>query len=609
MTKARRCWVTPASKGAATPANDVLGAPDTVQFLVGASGGADGIKEFGFNATLTAAANTLRVTDGTADGAAVSYAIEGGDLVARVADATSPLNGQEVLRVGASAGGLYTVIQSLPLFHSGQDEINDIDFKIVAKVTDNDGDAVETTVTVKVDDDSPVAGPDLRKLVAPIVLDESAAGVDPDGVNNAPAGRSSWTVNYAANFVEPQFGADGKAESGSVSYALQLTGTDVPSGIYALSAGGTGQGTQIVLNQAGNTITGSADGQDYFTITVDPTDGDVTFTQLKNVWHANTGSDDDASTLTLLTADLLTLVQTVKDGDGDTDSAAINLGQNVFQIEDDGPTANNDTDTVTEGFIQPATGNVITGKDGGLGVDENGEDGVIDTAGTDGLNSIEWQGAVGTTVAGKYGTLHIDGNGNYKYELNESDPDLNDLDTGEFDYEQFNYTIKDGDGDTASANLKIKINGLTEDKTPINYNDAAAGDEPGQDKNNVMIIFDHSGSMDADADGVPGGATRLQLARAAVEALLNKFDLLGDVKVKMVIFADDATAMTFWGTVTEALAFLDNPAIHNPLGVPDQLFRRARGSRDRPDHEHHRNADGTGREDQRLLPVGRYSDG
>ena len=38
-------------------------------------------------------------------------------------------------------------------------------------------------------------------------------------------------------------------------------------------------------------------------------------------------------------ANLLTLVQTVTDADGDVDTAAINLGTGVFQIEDDGPDA------------------------------------------------------------------------------------------------------------------------------------------------------------------------------------------------------------------------------------------------------------------------------
>ena len=35
----------------------------------------------------------------------------------------------------------------------------------------------------------------------------------------------------------------------------------------------------------------------------------------------------------------MTLVQTVTDADGDVDTAAINLGTGVFQIEDDGPDA------------------------------------------------------------------------------------------------------------------------------------------------------------------------------------------------------------------------------------------------------------------------------
>ena len=49
------------------------------------------------------------------------------------------------------------------------------------------------------------------------------------------------------------------------------------SGLFALDATDTetvidpiGQGAQIVLNQSGNTITGSAGGTNYFTIQIDP---------------------------------------------------------------------------------------------------------------------------------------------------------------------------------------------------------------------------------------------------------------------------------------------------------------------------------------------------
>ena len=78
---------------------------------------------------------------------------------------------------------------------------------------------------------------------------------------------------------------------------------------------------------------------EYFRISIDPATGVVTFSQSTNVWHANTLSDDDTSTLTLANAADLQVVQTVTDADGDKDTAAINLGAGVFQIEDDGPNA------------------------------------------------------------------------------------------------------------------------------------------------------------------------------------------------------------------------------------------------------------------------------
>ena len=104
---------------------------------------------------------------------------------------------------------------------------------------------------------------------------------------------------------------------------------------------GIGQGAQIVLNQSGNVITGSIGAITYFTIKINPATGVVTFTDntANNLWHSNTGNPDDPQTLTLANANLLQLVQTVTDADGDSDTAAINLGTGVFTIQDDGPDA------------------------------------------------------------------------------------------------------------------------------------------------------------------------------------------------------------------------------------------------------------------------------
>ena len=167
------------------------------------------------------------------------------------------------------------------------------------------------------------------------MLDESRPlGTDTDG-DNDPAGLATTTVSFAGNFAAADYGADGP---GSTVYSLSLIGTGVPSGLYALGADGA-QGAQILLNQSGNVITGSIGSTIYFTITVNPANGEITFAQTNNVWHADTTSDDDTSTLTLSNANLLQLVQTVTDADNDFDTAAINLGTGVFKIEDDGPKA------------------------------------------------------------------------------------------------------------------------------------------------------------------------------------------------------------------------------------------------------------------------------
>ena len=63
----------------------------------------------------------------------------------------------------------------------------------------------------------------------------------------------------------------------------------------------------------------------------------MTFTQLANIWHADTSNPDDPATLTLANANLLQLVQTMTDADGDSVTAALDLGAGVFTIQDDGP--------------------------------------------------------------------------------------------------------------------------------------------------------------------------------------------------------------------------------------------------------------------------------
>ena len=86
------------------------------------------------------------------------------------------------------------------------------------------------------------------------------------------------TANFADNFAAvTDFGTDGP---GSTSLFAGADRPNVASGLFALDAtdttagdsDGIGQGAQILLNQFGNVITGSAGGTNYFTITHQPGD-------------------------------------------------------------------------------------------------------------------------------------------------------------------------------------------------------------------------------------------------------------------------------------------------------------------------------------------------
>ncbi len=263
-------------------------------------------------------------------------------------DIVGTANGDEYIRISVDAAGVVTFSQSKNVWHAVTNDDDDTStltltlenanlLQLVQTVTDADGDVAAASINLgagvfQIEDDGPNA---IALEVAPdtFVLDETRPlGSETDG-DSDPAGLATVTANFADNFASVGvYGTDGP---GTTTYALTLAGADVNSGLFALGVNEV-PGTQIVLNKVGNDIVGTANGDEYIRISVDAS-GVVTFSQSKNVWHAVTTDDDDTSTLTLENANLLQLVQTVTDADGDVDTASINLGTGVFQIEDDGP--------------------------------------------------------------------------------------------------------------------------------------------------------------------------------------------------------------------------------------------------------------------------------
>jgi hypothetical protein len=220
---------------------------------------------------------------------------------------------------------------------------------VTITATDGDGDqvtsdAVDIGEHVTFEDDGPTAGTP-SGTPPTITLDESPVPTDGDGIVSAHA-------NFATLFGTALAGADGAA--GDPGYTLLLTpdseGGSVGSGLFALDAtdtdpgtemgsdgDGFGQGDEIMLVQVDeHTIEGRIGATTYFTISVDA-DGEVTFSQQQNIWHGDPSNPDDAETL-ITNGGTLELVQTVTDGDGDTDTASVDIS-GAFVIEDDGPTA------------------------------------------------------------------------------------------------------------------------------------------------------------------------------------------------------------------------------------------------------------------------------
>ncbi|MBB4369438.1 hypothetical protein GGD63_002226, partial [Bradyrhizobium sp. cir1] len=289
--------------------------------------------------------------------------LENGVVVGREGkDAATAASGPQDFTVSVDAGGKLT-LTDLRSVHEGTGENGDVSegthvpaglISLTATVTDNSNQSTSASVDVgphlTLQDDGPVPST-VTGATDTLVLDESALGTDTVG-GASPVGLATFTAKFGDNFSGGSYGADG---AGSTVFKLVLTGSNVASGLYALDPADVdpahpGQGAQIVLNLSGDTISGTANGVTYFTITVNETTGDVTFTQLQNLWHPNTGDSDDAATLTT-SAGVLQIVQTITDADGDHVSTPIDLGTGVFAIQDDGPTAGHLSDVFRDTLI------------------------------------------------------------------------------------------------------------------------------------------------------------------------------------------------------------------------------------------------------------------
>jgi T1SS-143 domain-containing protein len=454
---------------------------------------------------------------------------EGDLVVGRVG--AGPDAGKVVFAVGISADGKLEVAQYAPVQHdntNNHDDSTDLinsALKIKLTVTDYDGDVATDTVDagdlVKFYDD----GPSVESWKNDKVWVEDD-DLPPFGIDGGPGddGAPSNTMGT----LDHNYGTDGAGTT-------LLTSANLPGGM----------GFTQALSDGGKTLTIKQNGVDVIRVTLaDDTSGNYTVTQLAPVMHPDQNNNFENNVE-------FTINYEVTDGDGDTADGSFKVN-----VDDDSVDADYDgTLTVAELGVAQIGTNLLANDE--IGADQPGKVTQVKLGNT--WHNVQ-QDADGSTFNinsdgskdgddNYVGTLTIDKNGNWTFTQTESS-EANDI--------TFEYRMEDADGDTDTAGFKVDLLDRP-DLAPVNYNDKDSGDENAIQKHNVMIILDRSGSMSDDIDpNTPGDQTRLEIARAAIENLLAKYDQLGDVKVMIVQFASDGQRMEFWGTPQEALDYIDN---------------------------------------------------
>ncbi|MCU1719881.1 beta strand repeat-containing protein, partial [Pseudomonas sp. 5P_5.1_Bac1] len=256
------------------------------------------------------------------------------------------------------------------------------------------------------------------------------------------------------------------------------------------------------------------------------------------VYHANPNSVAAAGAQDVFT-------YTIRDADGDESTTTLTVN-----VKDCALIAGQDQDvTVYEKALdlikdgQDLAAGTVVGSDPAATTETGSGTLVGSVSGGSGAISYSLMGS----STGTYGQILLNADGSYKYTLTSAPKTPGGANDGaNVMTESFTYKATDALGNFTTSTILINI----VDDVPKAVG-ATRSVTPGQVDSNLLLVIDVSGSMN-DASGVPG-LTRLQLAKQAIAALLDKYDDLGDVKVQIVTFSSGATGQSaVWVTVDQA---------------------------------------------------------
>ena len=287
---------------------------------------------------------------------------------------------------------------------------------------------VTDTFVYEIKDDADVNASTANLVITIIGANDAITAVnDTDSVNEGEAVTRGPTSEYSLDYDDTDI------DNGNTYLTHQIT---------AIRTGSSeGSGTAGTI---GDPLTGT-----YGRLTVHA-DGSYTY-------QANNDITVSGSRLVSGQSVTDTFNYTVSDTDGDTDIAVLTI---TINGTNEAPTAADDYNTITVGgsSISKTSGNGALSNDADMEGDtltvngiRTGDDGETGTTGT-----------VGTSLTGSYGNLTLNSDGSYSYELDANNTDLQTISTGEYFYETFTYTITDEAGQTATAQITIRIEGVND---------------------------------------------------------------------------------------------------------------------------------------------------
>ena len=386
--------------------------------------------------------------------------------------------------IGVDGSYTYTafapVVQSTVTSGASPTEENTT-IKVDFVVTDGDGDTAAGSLSVDVNDDTPVA----KAVTATTVLDDEAqtvfagnAGGTGDVANaNVAQGNAGTLFTAGADGVksvtisggsfEVVYKDGGFAKTESVTWGPGVTDANGNTTFTATSAHYPGTGGS---NAAATLVIGA--------------DGSYVYTSYAPVVQPTAGTTEENTTIKINF--------TVTDGDGDTASGSLSV-----DVNDDAPAANVVTaTTVLDDEAQSVFAPNAGGVSGDVTPDTNtvsGSAGSLFTAGADGVRSVAMTSAAfdviykdangfaqtetatwGSPVVGANGTttwtatsahyasgaavLVINADGSYSFTVNAPIVHSTNSTTEENKPLTFTVTVTDGDGDTATGSLTVNVN-------------------------------------------------------------------------------------------------------------------------------------------------------